>query len=202
MTKTQHTRQDIDIIEKKTVYQGFFTLNRCQLKFRYFNGAWSPIVVRELFEPGLAVGVLVYDPAMQQIALVEQMRMGAYQSEKGPWLLEIIAGRVDPAEQTAATARREAKEEANIVIDRLTPMCDYWVSPGCSSERVHLFLGEADLSQAGGVHGLSSEHEDIRTQCIPVGQIKTLLETGRVDNAISIIALQWFCLNVLSQKRG
>jgi ADP-ribose pyrophosphatase len=43
---------------------------------------------------------------------------------------------------------------------------------------VVVFCAEADLSSAGGVHGLAEEHEDIRVEVIPAHQAIRLLDEG------------------------
>ena len=48
---------------------------------------------------------------------------------------------------------------------------------------------------AGGIHGVADEGEDIRVVVQPVSAIESLLQSGRVDNAASLITLQWLLLN-------
>jgi hypothetical protein len=40
------------------------------------------------------------------------------------------------------------------------------VSPGGSTERIEVFVGEVDASQAKGIHGLAEEGEDIRVHVV------------------------------------
>lgn len=148
-------------------------------------------VTRELFERGSAVGVLPYDPVTDQILLVEQFRIGALH-EQTPWLLELIAGIIEPGESLEAVARREAEEEAGIVLGRVRPMQSYLSSPGGSSEKIHLFLAEADLAQAGGHHGLHDEGEDIRVVLMSPEALFARLDAGELNNAMTVIAAAWF----------
>lgn len=62
MANTDFTKADSTLLEVKTTYQGFFELRKLQLKHRLFAGGWSKTFSRELFVRGLAVGVLAYDP--------------------------------------------------------------------------------------------------------------------------------------------
>ena len=52
-----------------------------------------------------------------------------------------------------------------------------------------------DSSQAGGIHGLASENEDIKVVVLSVSEVLAALHDGRINNAMAIIALQWFELN-------
>ena len=53
--------------------------------------------------------------------------------------------------------RREAVEEAGIEVGRCEHAISYLVSPGGSTERIEVFVGEVDSSQAKGIHGLAEE---------------------------------------------
>ena len=56
-------------------------------------------------------------------------------------------------------------------------------------------MGHADLAGAGGIFGCPDEGEDIRAVTVSADDIPALLESGKVDNAASLIALQWLRLN-------
>ena len=91
--------------------------------------------------------------------------------------------------------RREAREEAGVEIGEMKRVAHYMPSPGGSNERLQVFVGRADLSNAGGVHGVVEENEDIRVVVRPVSEVEALLRSGRVDNAASLITLQWLLLH-------
>ena len=56
------TRADVDVVEKKTPYDGYFQVDVYRLKHQLFEGGWSDEMTREVFERGHAVAVLPYDP--------------------------------------------------------------------------------------------------------------------------------------------
>jgi len=58
-----------------------------------------------------------------------------------------------------------------------------------------LFVGRCDSAGAGGVHGLADEGEDIRVLAMSLDEALAAVSAGRIDNAASIIALQWLALN-------
>lgn len=187
---------DVEILEREAPFQGFFRVERLTLRHRLYQGGWGAPVTRELFVRPPAAAVLPYDPVRGEILLVEQFRVGALQERDTPWCLELIAGLADRAgEPVAELVRREAMEEAGIQIGELRPVAHYMPSPGGSNERLRVFVGRADLGDAGGVHGNPEEGEDIRVVVQPVAAIESLLRSGRVDNAASLIALQWLLLN-------
>ncbi len=183
------------IVEKKVVYHGFFKVEQYRLRHQLFAGGWSEDVQRECLERGHAVAVLPYDPQRDQVVMLEQFRVGALHMPDGPWLLEVVAGMIEPGESRLDVARREAVEEANCKLLELFPMCEFLVSPGGTSETITLFLGRVDASRAGGIHGLDHEHEDIRVHVFAREEALELLRRGRINNATAVIALQWLALN-------
>jgi ADP-ribose pyrophosphatase len=189
------SRADIEIIEQKTVFQGYFRIDRYRLRHKLFAGGWSGEVMREIFERGHAAAVLPYDPVRDTVALVEQFRIGALSAGRDPWMIEVVAGIIDAGEEAEDVARREAVEEAGVALTALAPMLTFLASPGGTSETCALYCGRADLSRAGGIHGLPEENEDIRVLVMPADEAIRLLGDGKVENATAVIALQWLALH-------
>lgn len=188
-------KDDIDIIEREACFRGFYQLDRVRLRHRQFAGGMGPQLSRELFVRHDAVCVLPYDAQRDEVVLIEQFRVGAMDKSANPWLLELVAGLINKDEEPEEVARREAVEEANLQLTALWPITQYYPSPGGSDERVHLFVGRCSSEGAGGVHGLAEEGEDIRVHVWPLADALQAVKDGHIDNAASIIALQWLALN-------
>jgi len=189
-----------EILETVTGYDGFFRILRYRLRHRLFRGGWSRVLTRELFERGHAAAVLPYDPETDQVVLTEQFRIGALQAPSGPWLLEIVAGIIEVGETPEAVVQRDAIEEIGCAVGELMSICDYHVSPGGTSERIHLFCGRVDASQAGGVHGLGDEDEDIRVVVMSADDAIAHMQAGKIVSAAPIIALQWLMMHRASLR--
>jgi len=190
-------KPDWEILEHDTAYRGYFRIDRYRLRHTLFQGGWSNVIQREVFERGHAVAVLPYDPVRDTVVLIEQFRIGAMAANApgGPWLLELIAGIIEPGEDPADVARREAAEEAGCTLSAVEPMCDYLVSPGGTSERTRLYWARADLEGVGGIHGLDEENEDIRVHVIDASDAVAMADDGRVANAAGVIGLYWLARN-------
>lgn len=186
---------DVEVLQRETCFKGFYRLDRLHLRHRQFAGGMGPALSRELFVRHDAVCVLPYDPQRDSVVLIEQFRVGAMDKSVNPWLLELVAGLIDKDEQPEEVAHREAEEEAALQLAALWPITQYYPSPGGSDERVHLYLGRCDSEGVGGVHGLAEEGEDIRVHVWPLEDALQAVRDGRIDNAASIIALQWLALN-------
>lgn len=189
------TQNDYEVTQREVLYQGIFRMVRYHLRYRLFNGGFSPILSRELMERKSAAAVLPYDPVSDKVVLIEQFRPGAFANPTSPWLLEIVAGILDTDENPSQVAYREAREEANCEIMELYPVCEYFVSPGGSNEYLWIFCGRIDASHAGGIHGLAHENEDIRSHAFSADEAFTLLQEGKIKTSPAIIALQWLQLN-------
>lgn len=186
---------DVEVVEREACFRGFYQLDRVHLRHRLFAGGMGKLINRELFVRHDAVCVLPYDPQRDCVVLIEQFRVGALDKSANPWLIELVAGLIDKDEQPEEVARREAVEEAGLELAELWPLTQYYPSPGGSDERVHLYVGRCDSRGAGGVHGLEVEGEDIRVLVWSLDEALAALDDGRIDNAASIIALQWLALN-------
>ena len=196
MTERVLTRADDVVVEQREqCFKGFYQLDRVHLKHRLFAGNMGPTIVRELFVRPDAVCVLPYDPHTDSVVLVEQFRIGALDKSPEPWLLETVAGLIDTDEQPAQVARREAREEAGLELQELLPVMAYYPSPGASDERVCLYIGRCSTDGVAGVFGVAEEGEDIRVHVWPLADALKAVQDGRIDNAASIIALQWLALN-------
>lgn len=188
-------KNDVEIIARETLYSGFFSLDLYRFRHRLFNGEMSGEVRREIFERGHAAVLLPFDPVRDEVVLVEQIRIAAYDSSESPWLLELVAGMIEEGETVEDVARREAVEEAGLTVGRTKKMMSYLASPGGTSERLSLLVGEVDATTAEGIHGLADENEDIRVHVVSREQAYRWVEEGKIDNAASVIALQWLQLH-------
>lgn len=194
-------KDDVEIIARETRYKGFFSIIAYRFRHRLFNGEMSGEVVREVFERGHAAVLLPYDPKRDEVVLIEQIRIPCIDSSDTPWLLEMVAGIIEEGETVKDVARREALEEANIVVKRCKPALNYLASPGGTSERLSIMVGEVDATTAEGIHGLKAENEDIRVHVVSREQAYRWVEEGAIDNAASVIALQWLQLHHESLRK-
>lgn len=188
-------QEDVQILSRERVYDSFIPVDVLQLRHRLFAGGWSEPLRRELAVRPPAVGVLLYDPARDELVMVKQFRTGVMGADHSPWLLEIVAGLADPDEAPLDVVRREAREEANCEIDQAMPLCEYFNSPGWCDEKVSLFCALVDAGSLQGIHGLDDEHEDILIVSVPYARAVSMVESGEINNAMSIIAIQWLQLN-------
>ncbi len=191
---------DVEVTEKTTPFKGYFRIDRYRLRHKLFEGGWSGEMEREVFERGHAVTILLFDPEHEKLVFIEQFRPGAYAAlaspwfddGTSPWLTECVAGIIETGEKPEAVARREAIEEADCAVSDIIPVCHYLVSPGATSESMFVYCGRVRAPESGGINGLREEHENIRTVVVSPDEAFRWLDEGKVVNAMTVIALQWF----------
>ncbi|MCY3830639.1 MAG: NUDIX domain-containing protein [Rhodospirillaceae bacterium] len=186
-----------ELLARETGWHGYFRLDLLTLRHTRHDGSMSPALEREMFERGHAAGVLPYDPVRDEALLIEQFRPGPLAAgDPEPWQIEIVAGMIDKVGESAEdVVRREAMEEAGIEIGDLEPIAEIYTTPGACTERIALFCGRCDLAGAGGIFGLAGEEEDIRAFPCSMDEIQEALARSMIRNAITVVALQWLCLN-------
>lgn len=195
--RSKRTASDLDVRRKSRPYSNYFTIEEQDLSFPRFDGTMSPLVNRAGFVGGDAVTVLPYDPVRDSVLVIEQFRVGPYlRGDQHPWVLEPIAGRIDPGETPQHTARREALEEASLTIGALEHVGNYYPSPGAVTEYLYSYVALCDLpDSAAGIGGVLGEAEDIRSHVIPFARLMELVGTGEVDNAPLLLSAMWLSQN-------
>ena len=190
MTESQFDLNDVQIIADEIGYQGHLSVSVIRLRHKLFEGGWSAEIQRELVRRGDAVSVILYDPAKEAVVLVEQFRIGGIDDDC-PWMLELVAGVVEPGEDIETVAQRETEEEAGLKIGSSELVYQYYTTAGICSERVSLFYAECDSSQARMMAGLPEENEDIRVHVVPLVQAMQWVRQGKIKNVNTLIGLQW-----------
>lgn len=198
MSKTLHPKfglEHVSVLSRKPLHAGYLRVDELILRHRLFAGGDSEPFRRELIVRPRGVGVLLYDPVRREAVLVRQFRVGMIDEPRSPWMLELVAGMVDEGEDPQRVAHRESREESGIEPVNVVRICDYYNSPGVGNERISLFCGKVDASSAGGIHGLEEEHEDIEVVVVSYDDLIAAVENGFINNAMTIIAVQWLQLH-------
>ncbi len=127
---------------------------------------------------GSAVVIPVFDDGTA--ALVRQYRHAA-----GKHLLEICAGTLNAGEDPEIGARRELEEEIGVTAGKIEKLCEFWVSPGFLTEKMHLYLA-TDLTETDQ----NLEEDEILTverHAIPA--LLQMAQNGEIEDAKTMIAI-------------
>ena len=187
-TPSRVTQQSTDVLS-----DGHLRLERIRVQNETFAGQMARPVTREVLRFGRSVTVLLYDPVANKFVLTEQFRIGAYLNKLSScWLLECVAGMIDAGETPEAAARREVQEETSCPVRDLEWIGDYLTSPGITDELTTLYIGRVDVDNAGGVHGLASEGEEILTRILTLDEALGAADKGGLVDVTAQLALLWF----------
>ena len=191
----------IVIYGKRRVFDGFFKIDEAELSFERFDGKMSPAVRRLCFERGDSVAAILFDSEREKVLLVKQFKYPTYEKGSG-WIVEIVAGILEPGETPEAAVRRETLEETGYEIALLEPIARFYVSPGGSSERILLYYAEVlKQGKVGAGGGVTGENEDIETVEYSPGQLDHALASGEIQDAKTIIAIQWWQMRFQHPER-
>jgi ADP-ribose pyrophosphatase len=195
-TASDFGRNDVALLKTETVHDGFFQMARLHLRHRLFAGDWSGSLSREVVLHGKVAAIIPYDPVRDAVVLIEQFRGGIYAAgDARPWSISIAAGMIESGESAREMARRETFEETGCTVGRLEKALSFYSSPGGSSQHVSLFCGEVSSEGVSGLFGVAAEGEDIRAFTRSTDETMRMVDDGDIDNAVSIVGLQWLFRN-------
>jgi len=164
-----------EIISTETIFDGRILHLRVHT-VRLPNGRQSK---RELIQHQGAVAIVALDET-QHILLVKQYRIGT-----GSDTYEIPAGVLEPDEDPLDAVARELREETGYRPLNLESLGGIYVSPGYSTEYIHLFysskLEKAPLEQ--------DTDEFVESLRIPLNEALAMIELGEINEAKSVVAL-------------
>ncbi|WP_371153817.1 NUDIX domain-containing protein [Jannaschia sp. 2305UL9-9] len=190
---------DVTVEEIRYPYDGFHRVEEWLLDHPRFDGTRSGLIERAISHVTDATTVLPYDPVRDRVLVVEQIRVGAVaKGDPRPWMIEPVAGLIDAGETPESTALRECEEEAGLTLSAadLHFVARYYPSPGGLAQVLHSYVALVDLpDDAGGLHGLEEEAEDIRAHLIPLDDLVAMISTCEAANAPLIVSAQWLALH-------
>lgn len=194
-------------VSEDYAFDRLFKIMRATLQFRRFDGRMSDPITRINFERGDSVGVLLHDPKEDSVILVNQFRYPVYaglapEDQHGKrvqkaWMLEIVAGVLGEGQTIREVANKELLEEAGYAFDEglLKSIMTIYPSPGGTSEKIHIFFGEAGIGkQVGRGGGIIAEGEDVQVKVFSFDEAMEKIARGEIQDAKTIIALQHLAL--------
>lgn len=183
---------------RRPLHEGFLRVYQYQFDVEKHGGGITRIS-REIMERGSAVAVLGHDPSRDEVVLGNEFRPGVFVAGDYPYRDNLIAGVIEKNETALEAAVREMREETGLMLSN--PVLIHsgaYVSSGGTSEKISIVYGILDTAHAGGVHGNSSEDEDILTVVLPAKVFVERVLSGDIDDLKTLVAGYWFASHVLN----
>lgn len=180
---------------RKIIHQGFLTITSisADIENKRSDTGFSTKTF-EMAERNDCSSVLLHD-GKGNVAILRQFRPAAIEHDDGALMCELAAGVIEKNENPHETALKECAEETGIDASKieLTPIGVYYLSPGGSNERTHMYLGKVDLSliDTSAVHGLESECEVINVDIMTVDQALNLNEPMNITLKMALLELKF-----------
>jgi len=181
----------VNVEQKKRIFDDFFKIDEVHLQHERFDGSMSPTLRRLNFERGDGVAALVFNVDTDKIILTNQFRYPAYTRGEG-WIIEVVAGMLENDMTPEDAIKKEILEEIGYEVESLNFMSSFFVSPGGTSERIHMFYAVVNNStkvNEGG--GLEEENEDIQIVEYDLEQAIHMAQTGAIMDAKTLYGLLW-----------
>jgi ADP-ribose pyrophosphatase len=171
----------------------FFKVDEYKGTYEKYDNTMSEEQTLLVFERGDSVAALLYDPAQQEVILVEQFRLPtARAGQGGGWILELPAGILKEDETVHASIVRELLEETGYQVSQFIPIATFFPSPGGTSERIFLFYTEVRRThQKAEGGGVPRDNENIRIVRMPIAEFFTKLRGREFEDGKLIIAAHW-----------
>jgi len=190
---------DPKIIIKKTevLSDNWYTLNKVTFDYQKKDDSWIT-QKREVYDRGNGAAILLYNKLQKTVILTRQFRLPTYVNGNSTgMMLEVCAGLLDQ-DNPEQCIIRETEEETGYRITNVTKVMETYMSPGAVTEILYLFVGEYDesmrVSEGGGV---AHEEENIEVIEMPFDEAYARIESGQMQDAKSIILLQYAKINSL-----
>lgn len=190
------TRRSAHISNRERLLDAFFGVDEITIDMVTSLGE-AVKLKRLVFERGHAASALLYDPVRDSVVLISEMRPGILSAaEDDPFSLSIVAGMRDGGDDNLRTVKREALEESGITIGKFFEIHPgAYVSPGGTSEKIGIYCGLVDSSQAKTHAGLAEEGEDIITHVVPYKKFMSMIDNHEITDLKTVLAGYWLRQN-------
>lgn len=187
--------EQIKIIKEELLSDNWYTLKKYTYEILKQDGI-RQIQTREVYDRGNGAVILLYNQEFKTVILTRQFRLPSFVNgnRKGV-LIEACAGLLDQDNPEEAI-KRETEEETGYRIRDVRKIFDAYMSPGSVSEILYFFIAEYTPSMkvhAGG--GIEHEQEDIEVLEISFDKAYSMIASGEIRDAKTIMLLQYMKIN-------
>lgn len=184
-------------IKKELLSDNWYTLNKFTYEYQKPDGSWET-QYREAYDRGNGAGILLYNQKKGTVILTRQFRMPTYvNGNSSGMMIEVCAGLLD-GENPEDCIKKEVQEETGYKVDNVQKVFESYMSPGSVTEILYFFIAEYEdrmkVSDGGGV---DEETENIEVLEYSFEKALSMIQTGEIKDAKTIMLLQYAQINAL-----
>jgi nudix-type nucleoside diphosphatase (YffH/AdpP family) len=203
----KQTGKGVELLESRCLLKSAAVqVEEHHFRYKRRDGEWSPVMTRNTVSRGDAAAVILFERGPDRLHFVRQFRYPAYDPadpRDDGWLIELVAGMVDPGETPEDCIIREVAEETGFVIEAPRLIGRFYLSPAASRERAYLYYAEVSPERrappsADGVPGhYGTSDEDIETISMSIDEFLMRVERMDIADAKTLAAAEY-----LRRQRG
>ncbi|MDN5477511.1 MAG: GDP-mannose pyrophosphatase NudK [Chryseobacterium sp.] len=181
---------NITILTTEILSDNWYTLNKVTYSIEKKDGT-KETQSREAYDRGNGAVILLYNKLTGKVILTRQFRLPTFiNGNTTGMLIEACAGLLDD-DHPEECIKRETEEETGYKISKAEKIFEAYMSPGSVTEILHFFTAEysAEMKIADG-GGLEEEGENIEVLELPFEQALSMVDTGEIKDAKTIMLLQ------------
>ncbi|NML70130.1 GDP-mannose pyrophosphatase NudK [Chryseobacterium sp. RP-3-3] len=181
---------NINILKTEILSDNWYTLNKVTYSIAKKDGT-TETQSRESYDRGNGAVILLYNKVAGTVILTRQFRLPTFiNGNTTGMLIEACAGLLDN-DNPEECIKRETEEETGYKISKVEKVFEAYMSPGSVTEILHFFTAEysAEMKITDG-GGLEEEGENIEVLELPFDQALSMIDTGEIMDAKTIMLLQ------------
>ena len=186
----------ITIVKREVLSDNWYVLNKITFDYTKTNGEVQR-QEREAYDRGNGSTILLYNREQGTVVLTRQFRMPTYlNGNESGMMIEACAGLLEE-DNAEDCIRKETEEETGYKIKEVKKVFEAYMSPGSVTEILYFFVAEYEKDMKVNEGGGTDEEEDIQVLEIPFEQALKQIETGEINDAKTIMLLQYAQINKL-----
>ena len=189
--------QNIKILKTEFLSDNWYTLKKVTYEYLKKDGTLQ-IQTREAYDRGNGATILLYNKEQKTVILTRQFRLPTFiNGNNTGMLIEACAGLLD-RDNPEDCIRKETEEETGYKVTDVRKIFEAYMSPGSVTEILYFFVAEYHKSMKiteGG--GIADEQEHIEVLELDFSTAFSMIATGEIKDAKTIMLLQYAHLNQL-----
>jgi nudix-type nucleoside diphosphatase (YffH/AdpP family) len=187
----------IKIQKTELLSDNWYILNKVTFDYQKKDNSWIT-QKREVYDRGNGAAILLYNTTKKTVILTRQFRLPTYlNGNETGMMIEVCAGLLDE-DNPEQCIIRETEEETGYRLTEVNKVMETYMSPGAVTEILYLFVGAYDesmkVSDGGGV---AHEEENIDVLEMTYDEAYSMIESGQIQDAKTIMLLQYAKINNL-----